>query len=75
MHEVTINLLNPTEIILGKFKVFRVHPLVERGHDSHGIIGVFQSKGMAQLMHRYQEEIITCGRQILNITGCGRKES
>lgn len=68
MRQVTVNLLDPTEIILRKLKVVRVHPLVERGHDRQRIIGVFQSKGMSQLMYGYQEQIITWRRHILNIT-------
>jgi len=73
--QVTVNLLDPPEIILRQLKVFRVHPLVERSHNRQRIIGVFQSKGMAQLMYGHQEQIITWRRYTLNITGWGIRES
>lgn len=55
---LTIDFLNPLQIILWEFKVMCFHILVERSHDSTGVIGVFQAQGMTQLMDSNQKEII-----------------
>lgn len=59
---LTIDFLNSLEVILGQFEVVCFHVLVERSHDSTGIIGMFQTQRMSQLVDRNQKEIIPCGR-------------
>ena len=60
---LTIDFLNSLEVILGQFEVVRFHVLVERSHDSTGIIGVFQTQRVSQLMDCDQKEIVPCGRK------------
>lgn len=60
---LTIDFLNSLEVILRQFEVVCFHVLVERSHDSTGIIGVLQTQRMPQLMDSNQEEIIPCGRK------------
>ena len=60
---LTIDFLNSLEVILGQFEVVCFHVLVERSHDSTGIVGVFQTQRVSQLMDCNQKEIVPCGRK------------
>lgn len=55
----TIKLLYASAIVIGESEGLSVHPLVKGSHDGWRIIGVLQTKGMTQFMHRNQENIIT----------------
>ncbi|KAF3855622.1 hypothetical protein F7725_016345 [Dissostichus mawsoni] len=47
-------------VVQRQFEVVRVHVLVERSHDGTGVVGVLQTQRMTQLVHRHQEQVITC---------------
>lgn len=55
----TVDRLDSSAVVIRELKVFGFKPLVERGHDGGGIVGVLQTQSMTQLMHGYQENIIT----------------
>lgn len=56
---LTINLLDAQKVVHGQFEVVRVHVLVEGSHDGRGVVGVLQAQRMAELVDRYQEQIVT----------------
>ncbi len=56
---LTINLLDAQQVVHWQFKVVSVHVLVERSHDGRGVVGVFEAKRVAELVDRYQEQIVT----------------
>ena len=64
----TIDFLDALKVVVRKFEVLCVHVLVEWSHDGCGVIGVFQTQGVAQLMDCHQEQVITWeGRERLGI--------
>lgn len=56
---LTINLLDAQKVVHGQFEVVRVHVLVEGSHDGRGVVGVLQAQRVAELVDRYQEQIVT----------------
>lgn len=57
--KVTVDLLYALSVVVRKLEVIRLHPLVEGSHDGQGVTGVLQAQGVAQLMDRHQEQVIT----------------
>lgn len=55
---LTIDLLDAPPIVLRQLEVFRLHPLVKGRHDSQRVVGVFQTKSVAQLVNGHQEEVV-----------------
>lgn len=56
---LTVDFLYALQVVQRQLEVVRVHVLVERRHDGAGIVGVLQTQGVAKLMDRHQEQIIT----------------
>lgn len=59
-HPLTVELLNAPKVVFGQLEVVDVHPLVEWCHDGAGVARVLQPQCMAQLVHCYQEEAVSC---------------
>lgn len=57
---LTVQLLDALEVILRQLEVLCVHPLVEGGHDSTGVAGMFQAQRVPQLVHGHQEKVVPC---------------
>lgn len=57
--QTTIDLLNPSPVVFRQLKVLSFHPLVKWSHDSHRIVGVFQTQSMTQLVNSDQKQVIT----------------
>lgn len=55
----TIDLLNAPSVILRQLEVVRLHPLIKGSHDGQRVVGVLQTQGVAQLVDRHQEQVIT----------------
>ncbi|KAA8596023.1 hypothetical protein FQN60_011314, partial [Etheostoma spectabile] len=44
-------------VVVRQLEVLRLHPLVKGSHDGQGVVGVLQTKGVAQLVDCHQEEL------------------
>lgn len=55
---LTIDLLDAPPVVLRQLKVFRLHPLVKGSHNGQRVVGVFQTKSVAQLVNGHQEEVV-----------------
>jgi len=55
----TIKFLYASAVVVRKYEVLCVHPLVEGSHDGWGVIGVLKTQSMTQFMHRNEEDVVT----------------
>ena len=55
----TIDVLYGGAVVRGQGEVVRGGPVVERSHDGVGVVRVLQTQGVAQLMDRHQEQVVT----------------
>ena len=56
----TVYGLYPPAVVVRELEVLGVHPLVEGSHDGQRVVGVLQAQGVAQLVDRHQEHVVTC---------------
>lgn len=71
LYVLTVQLLDALEVILRQLEVLRVHPLVEGGHDSTGVAGMFQAQRVPQLVHGHQEKVVPCRERHCQQGGMG----
>lgn len=55
----TVDLLDALQVVQRQAEALGVHVLVERSHDGCRVAGVLQAQGVAQLVDRNQEQVVT----------------